>query len=598
MEKLVPDTSIIIKKILSHRIKKGELKVKELLIHEALLAELEHQANRGRSIGYIGLEEVSELREMKGIEVRFSGDRPKINQVKYAALGEVDAMIRSLTWDEGAKFITADKVQAKVADAKGIDVMFIEHVIIHHRKLKLDKYFDKQTMSVHLREGLVPKAKKGSPGKIDFVDLDKRKLQHHELKDISREIIEEAKTRHDSFLEIERGGSTIAQLGNYRIVITQTPFSDKMEITAVRPVKKMKLEEYKLSEKLLERIGDQAEGILIAGSPGMGKSTFTTALAEFYASQKKIVKTIEAPRDLQLDDNVTQYSLNYGDNEEIHDILLLSRPDYCVFDEMRNHKDFNLFSDLRMAGIGLAGIIHATNAIDAIQRFIGKIELGVIPHVVDTVIFIKNGGVEKVLSVEMMVKVPSGMTEADLARPVVEVKDFETDKLEFEIYSYGEETVVILVQDTKVSKKPSWELAEKKIEDHFERYGNVRVEVVSDHKAKVFVPEEFIARIIGKQGKNIDEIENRLGIKIDVEELKELKQEKEEVGFEVIERKNNIIFFVKDHVGKNADVYSGDDYLFSATVGKKGDIKVNKRSELGRKLLKGFDSKEKINVRA
>jgi len=40
----------------------------------------------------------------------------------------------------------------------------------------------------------------------------------------------------------------------------------------------------------------------------------------------------------------------------------------------------------------------------------------------------------------MEVKVPSGMTEADLARPVVTVKDFETNKLEYELYSYGEET--------------------------------------------------------------------------------------------------------------------------------------------------------------
>ena len=105
-------------------------------------------------------------------------------------------------------------------------------------------------------------------------------------------------------------------------------------------------------------LADQIE-VEVAGNPGMGKSTFTTGLAEFYASQDKIVKTIEAPRDLQLGDDITQYSLNYGKSEEIHDILLLTRPDYCVYDEMRNAKDFELFSDLRMSGIGLAGVIHA-----------------------------------------------------------------------------------------------------------------------------------------------------------------------------------------------------------------------------------------------
>ena len=54
-----------------------------------------------------------------------------------------------------------------------------------------------------------------------------------------------------------------------------------------------------------------------------------------------------------------------------------------------------------------------------------------------------------VLSLKMEVKVPSGMTEADLARPVVTVHDFETGKLEYELYSYGEETVVVPVKEIK-----------------------------------------------------------------------------------------------------------------------------------------------------
>jgi len=119
--------------------------------------------------------------------------------------------------------------------------------------------------------------------------------------------------------------------------------------------------------------------------------------------------------------------------QEIHDILLLSRPDYTIFDEMRNTEDFKLFADMRLSGVGMIGIVHATNPIDAIQRFIGRVEMGVIPQVIDTVVFIKNGQIQKVLSLKMTVKVPSGMTEADLARPVVVVTDFETEKLMFQI---------------------------------------------------------------------------------------------------------------------------------------------------------------------
>lgn len=69
----------------------------------------------------------------------------------------------------------------------------------------------------------------------------------------------------------------------YRIVITSPPFSDGFEVTAVRPVRKLTLDDYNLSDPLMKRL-EIAEGILIAGAPGMGKSTFAQAIAEYYAS--------------------------------------------------------------------------------------------------------------------------------------------------------------------------------------------------------------------------------------------------------------------------------------------------------------------------
>jgi ATPase len=447
IEKLVPDTSIIIEGLISKKIEDNEFKVEEIIVHEAILAELEHQANQGKSIGLLGLDELKRIRELseRGLfQLRFSGKRPSAAEIKHASLGEIDSLIRELAYDEGATLLTGDKVQSRVGEAKGVKVIYIEP-IIKPKKLRLDKFFDKTTMSVHLRENIQPYAKKGFPGNWKFTILNDEMLKQDEIQEIAKEIIEEAKIRTDGFIETERRGSTIVQLGNYRIIITRPPFSDAWEITCVRPIKKTILEDYKMSEKLKKRVAEQAEGILIAGSPGMGKSTFAQALAEFYVSKEKTVKTIEAPRDLQLSDNVTQYSLSYGSSQEIHDVLLLSRPDYTIFDEMRNLEDFRLFADLRLSGIGLVGVIHATDPIDAIQRFIGKTELGLIPHIIDAVVFIQDGNVSKVLNLKMTVKVPNGMTEADLARPVVEVTDFETNKLEFEIYSYGEETIVVPV---------------------------------------------------------------------------------------------------------------------------------------------------------
>ncbi|MBL7054163.1 Flp pilus assembly complex ATPase component TadA [Candidatus Woesearchaeota archaeon] len=600
MEKLVPDTSIIIESLLSDKLRNKELKVKEVIIHEAVISELEHQANLGKAIGFLGLDEIKRIRDLSENKFVFSfkGEKPKAAEIRHASLGEIDSLIRQLAWDEDATLITSDKVQSEVALAKGMKSIYIkqEKAI---KKIKLEKFFDDQTMSVHLRENVMPYAKRGVPGKWDFVALRKGILKQEEIQDISREIIEDTNLRRDGFIEIERKGSTIVQLGKYRIVITKPPFSDGWEITAVRPVKKLNLEDYKLSEKLKKRLADQAEGILVAGSPGMGKTTFAQGLAEYYASNKKVVKTVEAPRDLVLPDNITQYAISHGDAQEIHDILLLSRPDHTIFDEMRNTDDFKLFADLRLAGVGMVGVVHATNPIDAIQRFIGRVEMGVVPQVVDTVVFIKDGFINKVLSLKMTVKVPSGMTEADLARPIVVVNDFETNKPEYEIYSYGDQTVVVPVQKTGKATG-AHKLAASSIKREFGKYSdNIEVDVISDNKCVVYVPERDIAKIIGKQGKNIGLIEKDLGMSIDVQELSSgaKSEDKREIHYETDIRKNSIIFELGIKMqNKEVNVYIDDEFVMTAKAGKTGIIKVKKSNHIGKQILNAANTGKRVKL--
>ncbi|MFH1399710.1 MAG: PINc/VapC family ATPase [Candidatus Woesearchaeota archaeon] len=594
LEKLVPDTSVIIEGIISRKIESKELQPKTILIHEAVLAELEHMANNNRAIGFLGLDEIDRIRQT-GNTLSFGGTKPKASEIRYASLGEIDAMIRDLAFEEGATLVTADKVQARIAQAKGIECLLIQ-IESKARKIRLDKFFDATTMSVHLNENVYPHAKKGVPGNWQFVKIGSKKLTRDEIREIANEILEETGIRTDGFVEIERPGSTIVQLSKYRIVITRPPFSDGWEITAVRPVKKLSLPDYHLSEKLNQRVSEQAEGILIAGAPGMGKSTFAQALAEFYASQEKIVKTVEAPRDLDLPDNITQYAISHGTPQEVHDILLLSRPDYTIFDEMRNTADFKLFADLRLAGIGLAGVVHATNPIDAIQRFVGRIELGVIPQVIDTVIFIKNGQVDKVLSLSMTVKVPSGMTEADLARPVVVVNDFETRKLLYELYSYGEETVVVPVRAE--TQNPAHKIASQSIASEFRHYSEqAKVEMTSDNSCTVFVPSSTIAKIIGKQGQNIEQIEKKLGLSIDVKELTDKEITGTAIAFDAALSKKHVVLYLDEKLsGKNVDIFLQGEYLITANIGKQGIIKLNKKSKIARILQDAVNMKENIKV--
>jgi len=609
IERIVPDTSIIIQGFLSEKIKKNEIKANEIIIHEAVLAELEHQANAGKAIGFLGLDEIKRIKQLteeKEFQLTFKGARPRAAEIRHASLGEIDALIRQLAYEDDATLITSDKVQSEVALAKGMKVFYFKRPEAAIKKLRLEKFFDETTMSVHLRENVMPIAKKGMPGKMEFVPLRKKVLDQEEIQEISREIIEDTKLRKDGFIEIERMGSTIIQLGKFRIVITRPPFSDGWEITAVRPVRRLSLEDYKLSEKLMKRVAEQAEGILVAGAPGMGKTTFAQALAEFYASKDKIVKTVEAPRDLILPDAITQYSISHGDAQEIHDILLLSRPDYTIFDEMRNTDDFKLFADLRLAGVGMVGVVHATNPIDAIQRFIGRVEMGVIPQVIDTVVFIKNGFINEVLSLQMTVKVPSGMTEADLARPVVVVNDFETGKLEYEIYSYGEQTVVIPVQE-RGAKTATHKLAADTIKNYFGRYAReIEVDVIADNKCIVYVPGEHIAKIIGKQGKNIEKIEQDLGISIDVRELDSGERQagkneeaKNELPYQIDTKKNSVLFDLGINMQhKDVDVYVGDEFILTAKAGKTGLIKIKKSNNIGRMIIKAMNSGQKVRILA
>ncbi|MDO8740085.1 MAG: PINc/VapC family ATPase [Candidatus Woesearchaeota archaeon] len=606
IEKLIPDTSVIIEGLVSQKINKGEISPETIIIHEAVIAELEHQANQNKAMGFLGIEELQKIKELSlklGFKLEFSGKKPSAAEIKYASLGEIDAMIRDLAYEADGTLFTSDKIQSRIAETKSIKTIYVK-LEQQIKKIRLEGYFDETTMSVHLRENVLPFAKKGMPGNWQFIAIGEKLLTRDDIQDISREIIEEAGIRKDGFIEIERPGSTIVQLGLFRVVVTKPPFSDGWEITAVKPVKKLNLDDYKMSDKLKQRVAEQAEGILIAGAPGMGKSTFAMALAEYYASQNKIIKTVEAPRDLILPDNITQYSISHGDAQEIHDVLLLSRPDYTIFDEMRNTSDFKLFADLRLAGVGMAGVVHATNPIDAIQRFVGRIELGVIPQIIDTVIFIKNGFINKVLGLQMVVKVPSGMTEADLARPVVVVTDFETKKLEYELYSYGEETVVVPVRVQ--SRSATHELAARTIMQELRRYADdVEVDIVSEGKCIVRVPENNIARIIGKEGKTISEIEKRLGISIDVQELGAKKEtgnaaentEKRQLQYDVRIKKNMVIFYLDITMqNKDVDVYVGDDFLLTAKVGKTGIIKIKKDNKIGQIIINAINGGEKVKL--
>jgi ATPase len=188
------------------------------------------------------------------------------------------------------------------------------------------------------------------------------------------------------------------------------------------------------------------------------------------------------------------------------------------------------------------------------------------------------------------------MTEADLARPIVEVKDFETGKLEYEVYTFGEENVIVPVTEAVPQVSGARKLAAERVLQEIRRFDpDAEVTFVSDNKAILKVDSESIPLLIGKKGATISKLEKSLGIRIDVEPATPTWGA--EVRFKTLEVGNRIeLEFDKRHVGEVANVYVDNEYLFSATIGKKSQIRVSKDSDLGKALLRAMVGKKTVKI--
>ncbi|MFX1315287.1 MAG: ATPase, T2SS/T4P/T4SS family [Promethearchaeota archaeon] len=545
-DKFVCDTSVIFNGLILDLIENGELgENPEILISNIVVAEIEYRTNIHKEIGFYGLNVLKKLRQLhieNKIKLQIVGSRPTREEIKMAPGGELDALIRESALKNNAILITADRIQGDVAIFEGLEVMSVKErgapKLMEPLSLKFLDFFDDSTMSVHLKRNLPPYAKKGGPGNWHLERVSADPISPKLIEEIALEIIENVREDEHSFIEIEKMGAVVAQLREFRIVITRPPFSNDVEITAVRPLVSLKLSDYSIDIRLQRRL-QKAEGILVCGSPGAGKSTFCAALANYYLSQNKVVKTLESVRDLQVRPEITQYTKLEGTLENSADILLLVRPDFTIFDEVRTTKDFEVYADFRLSGVGMVGVVHSSSAIDAIQRFIGRIELGMLPSIIDTIIFIEGGDISTVLVIKMTVKVPSGLRDKDLARPVVEVRDYKTRQLEFEIYSFGQDIVINPIRPKKSRYKP----------------------------------EEYRDFPVQKKRKSKSE-----RINLDIEVTKDRITLKAAPMF----------------ASQNVIIYANQEEVFTGSLSRKSEINLSLSNKEGRKILKEFDRNKDI----
>ena len=238
-----------------------------------------------------------------------------------------------------------------------------------------------------------------------------------------------------------------------------------------------------------------------------------------------MVKTMESPRDLQVPQRVTQYAPLEGDLEKTAEIIFLLRPDFVIFDEVRRARDFEIFGDVRLAGVGLLGVTHANSGLQAIQRLVGKVELGLISQVLDTVIHIEKGKINQVLELKMVVRAPSGM-ESDLSRPVIEIREFPSNRLTHEMFAFGSEIAVVPVTDSNGDGgSPAWKLAAEELKREATRLTGITVKhakLVTDSAAVIYIDDSAIGSMIGPGGEGIRRLEQDLGLKLDVNSVQEL----------------------------------------------------------------------------
>jgi ATPase len=172
----------------------------------------------------------------------------------------------------------------------------------------------------------------------------------------------------------------------------------------------------------------------------------------------------------------------------------------------------------------MIGVTHASKPIDAIQRFVGRVDLGVIPQIIDTIIFINKGEISCVYTLNMVVKVPTSMVEADLARPVVEVRDFYTREPIYELYSFGEEISVIPLKELADKQHTDIKEVIPKLYDRLSEYcKNIYIKE-KEGRILIYTDKRSIPKLIGRNGKLINALEREFKIPLDI--LAEQKKQK------------------------------------------------------------------------
>ena len=123
---------------------------------------------------------------------------------------------------------------------------------------ELEELLEADVHTIFLKADCPPRVKRGTIGNLNLVELETERdewdnLRLESLQESLQTVVEDNQHRSDCFLEIDRKGCQVLQLGDLRITCASPPFSDAREITVVRPVAKLSLSDYNLDPKIVDR---------------------------------------------------------------------------------------------------------------------------------------------------------------------------------------------------------------------------------------------------------------------------------------------------------------------------------------------------------
>lgn len=141
--------------------------------------------------------------------------------------------------------------------------------------------------------------------------------------------------------------------------------------------------------------------------------------------------------------------------------------------------------------------------------------MGTLPQVIDTIIFIQGGQVAQVLTIKQLVKTPAGMESDDLARPVIHVTEWSSEEVLYEIYTYGDNVVVMPLDELPspdTTPAGIHKYAQIQLQQLLREILNcpVTVKINGTHSITIYIPEREKGRVIGKAGTNIDKLQDQL----------------------------------------------------------------------------------------